>query len=61
MRRWSNLNKRTSENKTVKCLDSDFLEGDGKILDFRDIMIASIVKCHGLTLVTRNVEHKFMG
>lgn len=33
------------------------LENEGKMLDFRDIMIASIVKCHGMTLVTRNVDH----
>jgi hypothetical protein len=29
MRSGSNLNKRTSENKAVKCLDSDFL-GDAE-------------------------------
>ncbi len=33
------------------------LENEGKMQDFRDIMIASIVKCHGMTLVTRNADH----
>ena len=33
------------------------LEEVGKMLDFRDIMIASIVKCHGMILVTRNIDH----
>lgn len=33
------------------------LEEGGKMLDFRDIMIASIVKCRGMTLVTRNIDH----
>jgi len=27
------------------------------MLDFRDIMIASIIKCHRMTLVTRNIDH----
>ena len=33
------------------------LEKEGKMLDFRDIMIASIIKCHRMTLVTRNIGH----
>jgi predicted nucleic acid-binding protein len=33
------------------------LEKEGEMLDFRDIMIASIIKCHRMTLVTRNVDH----
>ncbi|MGB2729015.1 MAG: type II toxin-antitoxin system VapC family toxin [Halobacteriota archaeon] len=33
------------------------LENEGKMLDFRDIMIASIVKCRGMTLITRNADH----
>lgn len=47
----------TLEGSEVAGEITAILESDGKILDFRDIMIASIVKCHGLTLVTRNVEH----
>ena len=33
------------------------LENEGKMLDLRDIMIASIVKCHRMSLVTRNIDH----
>ena len=33
------------------------LEEEGNMLDFRDIMIASIVKYHRMALVTRNVNH----
>ncbi len=47
----------TLEGSEVAGEITAILESDGKILDFRDIMIASIVKCHGLTLVTRNIEH----
>ena len=33
------------------------LENEGKMLDFRDVMIASIVKNHEMILVTRNIDH----
>lgn len=33
------------------------LETEGEMLDFRDIMIASIVKCNRMTIITRNINH----
>jgi len=47
----------TLEDSEVAGEITAILENEGKMLDFRDIMIASIIKCHRIILVTGNIEH----